>query len=133
MIRSWSTITLCDVLTIWLNWRNLIRKWRERREVRPESNKQELEGNGQPYLAAPLGYPARLLGPNETYDSVTDKIGGIALEHPHPKAWWTAFLPALGLSAVLLIALSYLLYLGVGIWGINIPVAWGFAIVNFVW
>ena len=23
--------------------------------------------------------------------------------------------------------------MGVGIWGINIPVAWGFAIVNFVW
>jgi len=30
-------------------------------------------------------------------------------------------------------AVSYLLYRGVGIWGINIPVAWGFAIVNFVW
>ena len=28
---------------------------------------------------------------------------------------------------------SYLLLDGVGIWGINIPVAWGFAIVNFVW
>ena len=26
-----------------------------------------------------------------------------------------------------------LLVRGVGIWGINIPVAWGFAIVNFVW
>src|SRR5437016_6123740 len=91
------------------------------------------EGNGQPYLATPLGYPARLLGPNETYDSVTDKIGGIALEHPRAKAWWAAFLPSFGLFVVLLIALSYLLYRGVGIWGINIPVAWGFAIVNFVW
>ena len=30
-------------------------------------------------------------------------------------------------------AVSWLLYRGVGIWGINIPVAWGFAIVNFVW
>src|SRR5207249_1558609 len=28
---------------------------------------------------------------------------------------------------------SYLLVTGVGIWGVNIPVAWGFAIVNFVW
>ena len=35
---------------------------------------------------------------------------------------------------VLLFAtVSYLLFTGVGIWGINIPVAWGFAIVNFVW
>ena len=30
-------------------------------------------------------------------------------------------------------AVAYLLYIGVGIWGINIPIAWGFAIVNFVW
>src|SRR5207249_4621699 len=31
------------------------------------------------------------------------------------------------------VAVGYLLYRGVGIWGINIPVAWGFAITNFVW
>jgi len=90
-------------------------------------------GDGAPYAATPLCYPARLLGPGETYDSVTNKIGGIALEHPRAKIWWAGFLPAFGLFGVLLIALSYLLYLGVGIWGINIPVAWGFAIVNFVW
>ena len=31
------------------------------------------------------------------------------------------------------IAVTWLFYMGVGIWGINVPVAWGFAIVNFVW
>jgi molybdopterin-containing oxidoreductase family membrane subunit len=30
-------------------------------------------------------------------------------------------------------AIGYLLLIGVGIWGVNIPVGWGFAIVNFVW
>jgi Ni/Fe-hydrogenase subunit HybB-like protein len=30
-------------------------------------------------------------------------------------------------------AVAYLLFEGVGIWGINIPVGWGMAIVNFVW
>ena len=30
-------------------------------------------------------------------------------------------------------AIGWLLLKGVGIWGVNIPVAWGFAIVNFVW
>ena len=30
-------------------------------------------------------------------------------------------------------SIGYLLIKGVGIWGINVPVAWGFAIVNFVW
>ena len=31
------------------------------------------------------------------------------------------------------VAVFYLFYMGTGIWGINQPVAWGFAIVNFVW
>src|SRR5213075_2035979 len=37
------------------------------------------------------------------------------------------------LVLLLLFSITYLLVEGVGIWGINIPVAWGFAIVNFVW
>src|SRR5262245_40497330 len=39
------------------------------------------------------------------------------------------------LATVLLFGgvITYLLYEGVGIWGINIPVAWGFAITSFVW
>src|SRR5262245_3142573 len=32
-----------------------------------------------------------------------------------------------------MVAVTYLLVMGVGIWGINVPVGWGFAIVNFVW
>src|SRR5437879_8667120 len=33
----------------------------------------------------------------------------------------------------LLYSVGYLFVRGVGIWGVNIPVGWGFAIVNFVW
>jgi Ni/Fe-hydrogenase subunit HybB-like protein len=80
-----------------------------------------------------LGFPLRLLAREENYGSVTDKIGGIPLKHPRPVFWWTGFLLAFGGFGVFLVAVSYLLYKGVGIWGINIPVAWGFAIVNFVW
>ena len=29
--------------------------------------------------------------------------------------------------------LAYLVWEGIGIWGLNIPIAWGWAIVNFVW
>jgi molybdopterin-containing oxidoreductase family membrane subunit len=43
------------------------------------------------------------------------------------------FFPAVGLVGILGMAATYLFYKGVGIWGIDIPVAWGFAIVNFVW
>jgi Ni/Fe-hydrogenase subunit HybB-like protein len=34
---------------------------------------------------------------------------------------------------VLLYAIGRLLLIGVGIWGVNVPVGWGFAIINFVW
>ena len=49
---------------------------------------------GDGLALTPLGYPARLLGADETYESVTDKIGGIVLEHPRRRTWWAAFLPA---------------------------------------
>ena len=32
-----------------------------------------------------------------------------------------------------LMAIRYLVLKGVGIWGVNIPNGWGFAIINFVW
>ncbi len=34
---------------------------------------------------------------------------------------------------LLLYATTYLFIQGIGIWGVNVPVAWGFAIINFVW
>src|SRR5581483_10744815 len=34
---------------------------------------------------------------------------------------------------VLIVAALVLFFVGVGIWGVNIPVGWGIAIVNFVW
>jgi len=38
-----------------------------------------------------------------------------------------------GIVMVLNLAIGWLITKGVGIWGINIPIGWGFAIVNFVW
>ncbi len=34
---------------------------------------------------------------------------------------------------MLLFAMAICFIKGIGIWGINIPVGWGFAIINFVW
>src|SRR5437867_1503545 len=88
---------------------------------------------GKLYPVTVLGYPAEIIGPRETYQSVTDLIAGIPLKHPHPKAWFFGFTIAFSLFLMFCAAVSYLFYRGVGIWGINIPVAWGFAITNFVW
>jgi molybdopterin-containing oxidoreductase family membrane subunit len=64
---------------------------------------------------------------------VTDKISAIVLERRTPVTILAAGATAFLLFVGLLTAIAYLLYRGVGIWGINVPVAWGFAIVNFVW
>jgi Ni/Fe-hydrogenase subunit HybB-like protein len=90
-------------------------------------------GAEKPVALSPLGYPLRLLDPGQTYQTVTEKIAGIALAKKHPRSWTVAFAIGLALSFVLLYAITWLFYHGIGIWGVNIPVAWGFAIVNFVW
>jgi len=67
------------------------------------------------------------------YADVSDKIAGIVLSGRFGWKWWTAFLLACGGVLALLVAVSWLLVKGIGIWGVDIPVAWGFAIGNFVW
>ena len=74
-----------------------------------------------------------VLEPGYTYGSVTDKISAITLSRRPPLGWWIGFGLAFLLVMVLFFAVTYLLAVGIGIWGVNIPVAWGFAIVNFVW
>src|SRR5579871_6048150 len=68
-----------------------------------------------------------------TYATVTEKISGIVLTRRTPLFWFITVGTAFLLFLLLNVAIGYLLYKGVGIWGINIPIAWAFAIVNFVW
>jgi Ni/Fe-hydrogenase subunit HybB-like protein len=79
------------------------------------------------------GRDSPVIAPGHTFDSVTDKISAIVLTRRTPLGWWIGFLIAFALVNVLLMSVTYLFAKGVGIWGINIPVGWGFAIVNFVW
>jgi Ni/Fe-hydrogenase subunit HybB-like protein len=74
-----------------------------------------------------------IVTPGHTYASVTDKISVIVLTGSTPLSWFAGFLVAFGLLQALQLSLAWTLAFGVGAWGINIPVGWGFAIVNFVW
>lgn len=65
--------------------------------------------------------------------AVGERIGSIPLEPRIRTAWALGFVFSFLLFTCLLAAIFWLLVRGVGIWGINIPVAWGFAIINFVW
>ena len=82
--------------------------------------------------AEPASDP-RLIGPDHSYASVTDKISSIVLGRDRHTGWLIGFAVSFALLMMLLVAVSYLLVEGVGIWGVNVPIAWGFAITNFVW
>jgi Ni/Fe-hydrogenase subunit HybB-like protein len=75
----------------------------------------------------------RLIAPGHTFGSLTDQISQIVLQRKTPRGWWLGFAAAFALLQLLLLAIAYLLFVGVGIWGVTIPIGWGFAIINFVW
>src|SRR3954449_4946745 len=80
-----------------------------------------------------VGSRAPVIEPGHTFATVTDKISSIVLTRPASNAWFLGFGVTFLLTMMLLYAAGYLFVRGIGIWGVNIPVAWGFAIVNFVW
>src|SRR6185369_16384305 len=87
----------------------------------------------QPKTTAPPDARAQFIEPGHTFETVTDKIGAIVLTSGVRRGWLIGFTIAFSLLMVLLVALTNLVATGIGIWGIDIPVAWGFDIVNFVW
>ncbi len=91
--------------------------------------KTERENNDNP-----LGYPTELVTADTTYRSASEQVADISLSwKPHPRAWYIGFAISFCLLMLLFLAVTWLFIRGVGIWGVQIPVAWGFAIVNFVW
>jgi len=71
--------------------------------------------------------------PPQTVRSVTDQISAIVLTQRTPLGWYAGFGVSFLLVMVLFASAGWLFVEGIGIWGVNVPVAWGFAIVNFVW
>ena len=67
-----------------------------------------------------------VLAPGQTFDSVTDTITDVVLKRPIGLGWLAGLAVGMTLLAILGMAVTYLFLRGVGIWGIEIPVAWGF-------
>jgi len=74
-----------------------------------------------------------VVGKGNTLASVTQSVSDVVLRDPLRPGWVAFFLFSLTLLAVLGVAVCYLFVMGVGIWGINNTVDWGFDIINFVW
>ncbi|MFB6229753.1 MAG: NrfD/PsrC family molybdoenzyme membrane anchor subunit [Salinibacter sp.] len=53
-------------------------------------------------------------------------------EKKAPMAWYAAFAVALSGTLLLLVLFAYVVWNGIGVWGNNQPVGWGWPIVNFV-
>src|ERR1051326_2313240 len=68
-----------------------------------------------------------------SYASVSDKIADIVLGRGRSWALVVAFLISMIGTVAFVGAIGWLFLRGIGIWGVNIPTAWGFAIANFVW
>lgn len=74
-----------------------------------------------------------IITPGHTYKSITEKISDAVLVRP--VSWsWLAMVAGFGtFLGIMLCVLCWIFLMGVGIWGINNPVFWGFDIINFVW
>src|SRR5258708_22253283 len=86
-----------------------------------------------PYDAADLEPVSPVLEPGYTFTSVTDKISSIVLTRPTSLGWVVGFTFTFGLVMILTVSLAWLIIKGVGIWGSNVPIGWGLAIVDILW
>ncbi len=75
---------------------------------------------------------SRLVKGNHDLASVTKLISDIPQERT-PMWWYIAFGIANMLLAVMLAMVAWLIWSGIGVWGLNNPVGWGWDITNFVW
>ena len=94
-------------------------------EVSRELNKDE--------MIDPATGEYTVIGPRQTFKSVTEEISGVVLTPHTPMGWFAIFGLGGSVAVCLLVAVTWLFLKGTGIWAITQPVAWGFAIINFVW
>ena len=76
------------------------------------------------------GHPTLILR-SPDFHSITEAVAE-PVERSTPIGWWLFFIPSLGLLSLLGIAVSWLFWEGIGIWGLNQPVGWAWDITNFV-
>ncbi|MCA9290785.1 MAG: polysulfide reductase NrfD [Phycisphaerales bacterium] len=75
---------------------------------------------------------APLVLQHRTFGAVTERIANVAEAPRAPRAWYVCFAIGLALLGALGAMVMYLIATGVGVWGNQSPVMWGFPIVNFV-
>ncbi len=75
-----------------------------------------------------------LITGDQTYASIDNSVGRLVLDQKiHKKPWFIMFAIGILGTGLLGVSIAWLLFQGIGIWGNNVPSAWGFDIINFVW
>src|SRR3954465_1016035 len=87
----------------------------------------------KPYTEGPMHSTSPVIDPGLTFASVTDKISSIVLKRKTSLAWFFGFAISFALFQLMLLTITNLVFVGIGLWGVNVPVAWGIDILNFVW
>lgn len=102
-----------------------------------QSNRSKRDSEARSSILNPqssiLDSPASYIGPGHSYASVSDKISAIVLTGGTPRKWLIGFAVAFTIVLLFLNAIVMVVVKGVGVWGLNVPVAWAFDITNFVW
>ena len=84
-------------------------------------------------MEGPMHSTHPVIDPGLTFASVTDKISSIVLKRRTSLAWFFGFAISFALFQLMLLAITNLVFVGIGLWGVNVPIAWGMDILNFVW
>ncbi len=76
---------------------------------------------------------APVVGPDVTLTSLSEDVSSRVLMRGAPRWWWIGFVISFALLLVLIVQMAVLFIVGIGVWGVEIPVAWGLAIAEYVW
>lgn len=87
----------------------------------PIDNTQEIPGQRAPLVLGGL-----------SYGDITTTVCHVAEQRRPPLAWYIAFAISFPLMLLFGVLILHLFFKGVGVWGNNSPVFWGWPIVNFV-
>ncbi|HEU5274288.1 MAG TPA: NrfD/PsrC family molybdoenzyme membrane anchor subunit [Xanthobacteraceae bacterium] len=84
-------------------------------------------------LTRELPAEAPVVGRDVTLTSLSEEVSDRVLVRRAPLWWWVGFSVSFLLLLLLVLQMVWLFANGIGVWGVNIPVAWGFAILEYVW
>ncbi|MCB1884507.1 MAG: polysulfide reductase NrfD [Geminicoccaceae bacterium] len=93
----------------------------------------DASSSGSPGDSGTEGHLPPFVDRRDGYASVTKEVSDAVLERRPGRLWWLLLAFGGALTLLMLVSIAWLFYAGVGIWGVNTEVVWGFAIANYVW